>query len=333
MLKPTELERSLKTLISIKQPVYVEGSAGIGKSAIITKVGKKLGYNVVDVRVSLLDPVDLRGVPSVENGVTKWNPPIFLPREKDGKSILFLDELVHGSPSVQKALFQLIKDRQIGEYVLPESTVIIGAGNKVSDRAGANLMNSALANRFINLSLEVDLNDWVNWATIEGNINPNVIAFIRYRPELLFDFPEDKNSKAWASPRTWEFVSNILRANPEKGKIEEELIKGTVGEGAGVEFVGFMKTARELPDIKEILKKPKTYPIGDNPAINYAITGALSRRANASNLANIITFVTREEMSQEFAVITMRDITVLFPQLTKTKEYIKFMEEFKNLMS
>ena len=219
MLKPTELERSLKTLISIKQPVYVEGSAGIGKSAIITKVGKKLGYNVVDVRVSLLDPVDLRGVPSVENGVTKWNPPIFLPREKDGKSILFLDELVHGSPSVQKALFQLIKDRQIGAYVLPESTVFIGAGNKVSDRAGANIMNSALANRFINLSLEVDLNDWVNWATIEGNINPNVIAFIRYRPELLFDFPEDKNSKAWASPRTWEFDSNILRANPEKGKI------------------------------------------------------------------------------------------------------------------
>ena len=333
MLRPKELERTLKTIIELNQPVYIEGGAGIGKSEIITKVGKSLGYNVVDVRVSLLDPVDLRGVPSVEDGVTKWNPPVFLPREEDGKSILFLDELVHGSPSVQKALFQLIKDRKIGEYTMPKDTVIIGAGNRVADRAGANQMNSALANRFINLELEVNENDWYEWAITEGNIDPNVIAFIRYRPELLYDFPEDKNEKAWASPRTWEFVSNIIKAKPEQGRIEEELIKGTVGEGAGIEFVGFMKTSRELPDIKEILKKPKTYPIGDNPAINYAITGALANRATASNLGNIITFVTREEMSQEFAVITMRDISMLYPQLTKTKEYIKFAQDFKDLLS
>lgn len=333
MLKPNELERTLKTLIEINQPCYIEGSAGIGKSAIITKVAKNLGYNLVDVRVSLLDPVDLRGVPSVENGVTKWNPPVFLPRKEDGKTVLFLDELVHGSPSVQKALFQLIRDRKLGEYTLPDTTIIIGAGNKISDRAGANQMNSALANRFINLTLEADFNDWITWATVEGDIHPNVIAFLRYRPELLFDFPDDKNAKAWSSPRTWEFVSNVIKGNPEKGKIEEELIKGTVGEGSGLEFVGFMKLTRELPDIKEILKKPDTYPIGDNPAVNYAITGALSRRATASNLKDIITFITREEMDGEFAVITMRDITTLYPELTKTKEYIKFMQEFKNLMS
>ena len=302
MLKPNELERTLKTLIEINQPCYIEGSAGIGKSAIITKVAKNLGYNLVDVRVSLLDPVDLRGVPSVENGITKWNPPVFLPRKEDGKTVLFLDELVHGSPSVQKALFQLIRDRKLGEYTLPDTTIIIGAGNKISDRAGAIQMNSALANRFVNLTLEAD-------------------------------FPDDKNAKAWSSPRTWEFVSNVIKGNPEKGKIEEELIKGTVGEGSGLEFVGFMKLTRELPDIKEILKKPDTYPISDNPAVNYAITGALSRRATASNLKDIITFITREEMDGEFAVITMRDITTLYPELTKTKEYIKFMQEFKNLMS
>ena len=124
-IKPSELKSKLKTLISIQKPAFIWGASGIGKSEIIAKVADELGYNLIDVRVSLLDPVDLRGVPSVENGTTKWNPPVFLPQEGDGKSILFLDELPHGSPSVQNALFQLIRDRKIGEYSLPSDTIIL----------------------------------------------------------------------------------------------------------------------------------------------------------------------------------------------------------------
>ena len=118
-MKAKQLEKSLSTLISINQPSFVYGGVGVGKSEIIHKVGKSLGFEIRDVRVSLLDPVDLRGVPSVKEGVTVWNPPVFLPTEKDPKTILFLDELPHGSPSVQNALFQLVKDRQLGEYTLP----------------------------------------------------------------------------------------------------------------------------------------------------------------------------------------------------------------------
>ena len=153
-IKPSELKGKLETLIALQKPTFIWGASGIGKSEIIAKVAEKLDYNLIDVRVSLLDPVDLRGVPSVENGVTKWNPPVFLPRENDKQSILFLDELPHGSPSVQNALFQLIRDRQIGEYKLPDSTIILSAGNRVSDRVGANKINGALANRFVHLSLE-----------------------------------------------------------------------------------------------------------------------------------------------------------------------------------
>ena len=333
-IKPSELKSKLKTLISIQKPAFIWGASGIGKSEIIAKVADEIGYNLIDVRVSLLDPVDLRGVPSVENGTTKWNPPVFLPQEGDGKSILFLDELPHGSPSVQNALFQLIRDRKIGEYSLPSDTIILAAGNRVSDRVGANKINGALANRFSHLHLEADVNDWVNWGMSEGNIDSNVIAFIRYRPELLFDF--DKDSVAWASPRTWESVSDIVKAD-QKGIVQnsqdQALIGGTVGEGTATEFCAFMGMVNTLPDVSEILKNPKGYEISDDPSVLYALTGALARRADANNFADVITYMTRDEMSKEFAVICVNDAITVSPKLAKTKAYIDFMSEYKDIMS
>ena len=333
-IKPSELKGKLETLISINKPAFIWGASGIGKSEIISKLAEKLDYNLIDVRVSLLDPVDLRGVPSVVNGVTKWNPPVFLPREDDKQSILFLDELPHGSPSVQNALFQLIRDRRIGEYKLPDSTIILAAGNRVSDRVGANKINGALANRFVHLTLEADVNDWVNWGLSEGNIDPNVIAFVRYRPELLFDF--NKESVAWASPRTWESVSDIIKADTKDMVInsqDQALIGGTVGEGVAVEFCAFMGMVNTLPDVSEIIKNPETYPISEDPSVLYALTGALSRKADATNFEAIITYVTREDMNNEFAVITVQDAITTSPKLAKTKAYVDFMGKYQHIMT
>ena len=332
-IKPSELKGKLETLISLQKPTFIWGASGIGKSEIIAKVAEKLDYNLVDVRVSLLDPVDLRGVPSVENGVTKWNPPVFLPRENDKQSILFLDELPHGSPSVQNALFQLIRDRQIGEYKLPDSTIILAAGNRVSDRVGANKINGALANRFVHLSLEADVNDWVSWGQSEGNIDPNVIAFIRYRPELLFDF--NKDSVAWASPRSWEAVSDIVKADSNGMVVnaqDQSLIGGTVGESVAVEFCAFMGMVNSLPDVSEIIKNPETYEVSEDPSVLYALTGALGSRADASNFDAIITYMTREEMSNEFAVLCVKDAITRNPKLTKTKTYVDFLNDYQHIM-
>jgi hypothetical protein len=282
----------------------------------------------------LLDPVDLRGVPSVENGVTKWNPPIFLPQENDKQAILFLDELPHGSPSVQNALFQLIRDRRIGEYKLPDSTIILAAGNRVSDRVGANKINGALANRFSHLHLEADVNDWVKWGMSEGSIDPNVIAFIRYRPELLFDF--DKDSVAWASPRTWESVSDIVKAD-SKGMVvnsqDQSLIGGTVGDSVAIEFCAFMGMVNTLPDVSAIIKNPETYEVSDDPSVLYALTGALARRSDATNFDAIITYMTRDEMSNEFAVLCINDAITVNPKLAKTKAYVDFMGKYQHIMS
>jgi|TARA_R100000544_G_scaffold4740_1_gene1829 hypothetical protein len=333
-IKPSELKSKLETLISINKPAFIWGASGIGKSEIISKVAEKLDYNLIDVRVSLLDPVDLRGVPSVENGVTKWNPPIFLPQENDKQSILFLDELPHGSPSVQNALFQLIRDRRIGEYKLPDSTIILAAGNRVSDRVGANKINGALANRFSHLHLEADVNDWVKWGMSEGSIDPNVIAFIRYRPELLFDF--DKDSVAWASPRTWESVSDIVKAD-SKGMVvnsqDQSLIGGTVGDSVAIEFCAFMGMVNTLPDVSAIIKNPETYEVSDDPSVLYALTGALARRSDATNFDAIITYMTRDEMSNEFAVLCINDAITVNPKLAKTKAYVDFMGKYQHIMS
>ena len=333
-IKPSELKSKLETLISINKPAFIWGASGIGKSEIISKVAEKLDYNLIDVRVSLLDPVDLRGVPSVENGVTKWNPPVFLPRENDKQSILFLDELPHGSPSVQNALFQLIRDRRIGEYKLPDSTIILAAGNRVSDRVGANKINGALANRFSHLHLEADVNDWVKWGMSEGSIDPNVIAFIRYRPELLFDF--DKDSVAWASPRTWESVSDIVKAD-SKGMVvnsqDQSLIGGTVGDSVAIEFCAFMGMVNTLPDVSAIIKNPETYEVSDDPSVLYALTGALARRSDATNFDAIITYMTRDEMSNEFAVLCINDAITVNPKLAKTKAYVDFMGKYQHIMS
>ena len=333
-IKPSELKSKLETLISINKPAFIWGASGIGKSEIISKVAEKLDYNLIDVRVSLLDPVDLRGVPSVENGVTKWNPPIFLPQENDKQSILFLDELPHGSPSVQNALFQLIRDRRIGEYKLPDSTIILAAGNRVSDRVGANKINGALANRFSHLHLEADVNHWVKWGMSEGSIDPNVIAFIRYRPELLFDF--DKDSVAWASPRTWESVSDIVKAD-SKGMVvnsqDQSLIGGTVGDSVAIEFCAFMGMVNTLPDVSAIIKNPETYEVSDDPSVLYALTGALARRSDATNFDAIITYMTRDEMSNEFAVLCINDAITVNPKLAKTKAYVDFMGKYQHIMS
>ena len=333
-IKPSELKSKLETLISINKPAFIWGASGIGKSEIISKVAEKLDYNLIDVRVSLLDPVDLRGVPSVENSVTKWNPPIFLPQENDKQAILFLDELPHGSPSVQNALFQLIRDRRIGEYKLPDSTIILAAGNRVSDRVGANKINGALANRFSHLHLEADVNDWVKWGMSEGSIDPNVIAFIRYRPELLFDF--DKDSVAWASPRTWESVSDIVKAD-SKGMVvnsqDQSLIGGTVGDSVAIEFCAFMGMVNTLPDVSAIIKNPETYEVSDDPSVLYALTGALARRSDATNFDAIITYMTRDEMSNEFAVLCINDAITVNPKLAKTKAYVDFMGKYQHIMS
>ena len=202
-MKASAITEALKSLIAAKRPVFLWGPPGVGKSSIVGQVAAAKNLCLKDLRALLLDPVDIRGLPHLaSDGRATWAIPDFLP--SDGAGLLFLDELNAAPSMVQAAFYQLILDRKLGEYTLPDDWVIVAAGNRDSDRATTSRMPSPLRNRFVHLTFEVDTEDWSNWA-ISNKIRPEVIAFIRFRPELLNQF--DKDAFAFPTPRTWEFLS------------------------------------------------------------------------------------------------------------------------------
>ena len=178
-MRPTELVRALAALIPIKRPLYLWGQPGIGKSSLVRQAADASHLSLVDVRATLLDPVDLRGLPSVARGTAVWNPPDFLP--KGGNGLLFLDELAQAPPLVQAACLQLTLDRRLGEYELPEGWSVIAASNRSEDRAGTHRLITPLLNRFVHLDLEVSADDWQAWA-VTANIATEARAFLRFRP-------------------------------------------------------------------------------------------------------------------------------------------------------
>lgn len=181
-MKPSEIASSLQLLARIHKPAFLWGPPGVGKS----QVAAALGIRLIDIRAILLDPVDLRGLPTVEQGRAAWAIPAFLP--EDGAGIVFLDELNAAPPLVQAACYQLGLDRALDEYRLPDGWTVFAAGNREGDRAVTARMSSALANRFVHLVFETDLDDWSGWAMGPGDLRPEVVAFLRWRPELLHQF-------------------------------------------------------------------------------------------------------------------------------------------------
>ena len=299
------------------------------KSSIVRQLAESLKVPLQDVRALLLDPVDLRGLPFLgSDGRSKWATPEFLPQ--DGTGILFLDELNAAPAMVQASCYQLVLDRKLGEYTLPDGWAIIAAGNRDSDRAVTTRMPTPLRNRFVHLEFEVDVQEWSEWA-IQAGIRPEVIAFLRFRPELIIQ--PDKDARAFPSPRSWEFVSRILdslnsHSNPS---IEHELIAGAVGTGAATEVSAFLRTFRELPSIDAILLNPLQEPVPENAAAQYAVASALARCASNTNFDRICLYLNR--LPTEFRVLCVRDATLRAPAIRSTAGYVRFGVEHHNVIS
>lgn len=326
-MKPSHVAEALETLIPINQPVFIWAPPGVGKSQVVQQVTTKLKRDLRDVRAVLLDPVDLRGLPAI-NGDNRahWCPPEFLPRK--GKGILFLDELNAAPPMVQAACYQLVLDRKLGEYKLPDGWAVIAAGNRETDKAVTHRMPSALANRFVHIEFEVDLGDWVTWALDKG-IMTEVIAFLQFRPALLHAFDPAKNDKAFPTPRAWEFVSNILKQTPSTD-IEYELIKGTVGDGAAAELLGFLKIFRSLPNPDAVLMNPDQGDIPSDPATLYAICGALAPKASSQTMGNLVKYANR--LPAEFSVLLIRDSIRNNNEVVNTRAYIEWASAHSDVL-
>lgn len=258
------IERTAQTLIADpklndKLPaIILKGGAGIGKSTIVKQVAKKLGIGFVDVRLPQMDRCDFSGLPSVENNQTKWNIPSFWPTDKDSAGIMFFDEITASPSDVQVAAYSVILDRMVPNtnYHLPDKWLIVAAGNRVCDRAVAKTMSSALANRFMHIDLEANVEDWRNWA-VPNDIEPAVIGYINYRPGNLYKTENENLEAGWPSPRSWEKVSNMLKIFTDT-HVLQKIVYGLVGPGVGTEFMAFRKLQKNFDNIEDIMTNPNS---------------------------------------------------------------------------
>jgi hypothetical protein len=260
-------------------PVMLWGPPGVGKSQIVAQVAERHGVKLIDIRLSQMEPSDLRGIPFRAESSVEWAVPSMLPNaERHGEEgILFLDEITSAPPSVSAAAYQLILDRKLGEYEVPRGWAIIAAGNRQGDRGVTYSMPAPLANRFSHYEVDINLDDWVAWAYAH-QIDERIIAFLRFRQDLLFDFDPAHNPVAFASPRSWEFAHRALQKFDEKHELLLGALQACVGKAAGVELKAFVDSLDQMPDLDAIING-EDVPAPKEIDLQYAVATALVGRA------------------------------------------------------
>ena len=250
--------KSIKKCFSKKRPIFLWGPPGIGKSEVVASITEDLGGLMIDLRLGQMDPTDIRGIPfyNKELGKMDWAPPIDLPDEETASKypvvVLFLDEMNASAPAVQSAAYQLILNRRIGKYRLPDNVVMVAAGNRESDKGVTFRMPTPLANRFVHIEMKPDFVVWQEWA-VKNQIHKDVVGYLSFAKQDLYDFDAKSSSRAFATPRSWSFVSELLEDEDMDDVTATDLIAGTVGEGLAVKFMAHRKIAGKLPKPEDIL--------------------------------------------------------------------------------
>jgi hypothetical protein len=257
-LSPNKAKSRISHAITKKRPVFIWGPPGIGKSDIVHQIGNALDAHVIDVRLSLWEPTDIKGIPyySAEDNKMSWAPPVELPdaamASQHKAIILFLDEMNSAAPAVQAAAYQLILNRRVGSYELPDNVYIVAAGNRETDKGVTYRMPAPLANRFVHLELAVSFDDWFNWA-VDNKIHKDVVGFLQFAKRDLYDFDPKSPNRSFATPRSWSFVSELLEDNLDD-ETTTDLVSGCVGEGLAIKFVAHRKVAASMPNPTDILE-------------------------------------------------------------------------------
>jgi len=301
-LKPSALAEALPILLDAGQVPFIEGEPGVGKSDVVAQVAADMYGSggpcaddfFRDIKPAGRDPVDFSGlpVPDMDAFLTQWLRPGFLPT--DGQGLLFLDEFTAAPPPVQSVLLEFVRQRKAGEYRLPDGWKIVTAGNGENDRAYATTMGTAMANRLVHLNAVVDLDDWCRWALSTGRLPTVLVAFLRFRPELLHVFDPKSSDKAFPSPRSWAAAGSIIGQDPPE-HLRPALLVGAVGEAAAIELEGFLRVHRSLPSIDQIIADPDNAPVppASDAAARYATAAALTDRASQQNFGAITAYADR----------------------------------------
>jgi MoxR-like ATPase len=257
-VSPNDARSRILRCFKARRPVFLWGPPGIGKSEIVASLTEELGGHMIDIRLSQMEPTDLRGIPFFNKNTEtmNWAPPIDLPSEELAAQypivVLFMDEMNSAAPAVQATAYQLILNGKVGTYTLPKNVVMVAAGNRESDKGVTYRMPTPLANRFVHLEMRKDFDSWFEWS-VDKKIHKDVVGYLSFAKQDLFDFDPKSASRAFATPRSWTFVSQFLNDEDASDAELTDLIAGTVGEGLAIKFMAHRKVAGQMPNPSEIL--------------------------------------------------------------------------------
>ena len=257
-----EVEERLGWCIEAQLPAFLWAGPGIGKSSLIYSIAKQKGGHCIDVRLSQMDPSDIRGIPfyNKDTGTMCWAPPEILPSAEFCAEfplvILFLDEMNSAPPSVQAASYQLVLNRRVGSYVLPNNVAIIAAGNREGDKGVTYRQPAPLSNRFLHFDVRHDYDSWLQWA-LSAQVHADVISFLTVNKGYLYMFDANSADKSFPTPRSWEMVSKLLwlgnDKNPMSEKTRRDLVASASGSGTATSFRAFLLKGKNLPKASDIL--------------------------------------------------------------------------------
>jgi len=335
-MKASHISAIAQKLIAQKLPLFIWGAPGIGKSSIVKAIAKEQQLDFIDLRLALLDPTDLKGIPffNAKTNEGVWAKPSFLPSDPHSKGILFLDEINTAPPAVQASAYQLVLDRKVGEYTLPEGWSIVAAGNRETDRGVVYKMPPPLANRFVHFEMEVDFEDWKAWA-YSREIESSILAYLSYAPSMLFTFNPSLGERAFATPRSWSYVDTIMKSGIDDEALLFETLQGTVGEEVAVGYMNFRKVMQKLPSFESILNgELKTFEERDTKVMIALIIGIVNKlKANPTQEAidNVIGFSLA--LPSEFSIMLIKDMQHNKLEVEGSVHWGEWVREFAYLLA
>jgi len=328
-MKPSQLFTFLVEAVSARLNVLVTGAPGIGKSEIVGQVAEKLKADLIQSHPAVADPTDVKGLPWVDKGATSAT---FLPfgelaqaLKAKKRTLWFLDDLGQAPASVQASYMQLLLARRVNSHVLPDCVTFVAATNRRTDRAGVSGILEPVKSRFASIiELVPDLDDWCNYMLSQDWMPPEVVAFIRFKPNLLCQFIPSADLQNCPLPRTWAHVGRLLQLNLPAA-IETQAIAGAVGQAAATELQAFLQMYRQLPNIDGILMDPDAADISTSPSVLYAVVTGLASRCNDQNFGRIARYAERlmGATQGEFAALLLRDCTRRVPSVLQTPTFVR----------
>lgn len=319
-LNPRDAGKLLSFCFETRSNVFLWGPPGVGKTDIVRQLTKNKDCDYLALHLTLLEPVDLRGMPVVNDDRTAvhWVPMGELPTDPESVGVIHLDELNTADPSVMAAAMQFCLDRRIGNYTLPEGWRIVACGNRIADGAAARKMPTALADRFSHATVETSVEDWSEWA-LDNEVSEALVAFLNYRKDLLHSFSSSRTVNT--TPRGWVDVDKAMRSDPRFDDVATlAYASGRVGKGPITELRAFIRIWQDLPDIDKILEGEITdLDDNKNPAVKYAVTLALAMGVKVGQAGTMLDFL--DKIGPEFSRMAVMTAMKRNPKIARDPSY------------